>query len=332
MLPALTVAVTGLDARAPQGEVEARLRDVFSMCGGVTGVALALPGGAGRRGGGRAAFIAFATPAAKQRALQLDGIAVAGARVAVADAAAAAGRPGAAPGAAPGADGSPPARLPPPKEPPGGWRPLGGEGDTVFVKGLDASLGEEALREGLAAAFGAAGEIRQIRLPMDRERRLRGIAYIVFADPASKAAAGALDNAAVLGRRIVVDTEPGAAADAAAAAAAAGRGGYGGGGGYGYGRGGRGGYGGGGGWDERGEGYGGGGGGGYGGGGAQREWQPRGGDFGGGRGRGAPGGGRGRGRGGPPPARRQPAQEEAAPGGRFLDDGADGRSGDWGRF
>lgn len=51
----------------------------------------------------------------------------------------------------------------------------------------------------------------QIRLPIERStRQLRGIAFVVFALPEAKAQAAQYDGHRILGRRIVVDLDPGA--------------------------------------------------------------------------------------------------------------------------
>lgn len=39
---------------------------------------------------------------------------------------------------------------------------------TVFVRGFDTSLGEDAVRAALQDAFGACGEVTRISLPSDR--------------------------------------------------------------------------------------------------------------------------------------------------------------------
>lgn len=63
-------------------------------------------------------------------------------------------------------------------------------GTTVFVKGFDRSLGEDAVREQLTAAFADCGEVNQVRLPSDRETgELKGIAFIEFATTDAKVTA-----------------------------------------------------------------------------------------------------------------------------------------------
>jgi RNA recognition motif-containing protein len=55
---------------------------------------------------------------------------------------------------------------------------------------------------------GARGAALQVRLPVDQSNRLKGIAFLVFADPSAKAKAEQLDGAPLLGRRIAVDVNP----------------------------------------------------------------------------------------------------------------------------
>lgn len=52
---------------------------------------------------------------------------------------------------------------------------------TVFVKGFDTSLGEDAIRNQLFETFGSAGEVSAVRLPTDRESgELKGIGFVQF--------------------------------------------------------------------------------------------------------------------------------------------------------
>jgi nucleolin len=65
--------------------------------------------------------------------------------------------------------------------------PRPGEENTIFVKGFDSSLGEDAVREQLTEVFSKYGKVNQIRLPTDRESgELKGISFVEFADQAGK--------------------------------------------------------------------------------------------------------------------------------------------------
>ncbi len=74
----------------------------------------------------------------------------------------------------------------------GGGRGGGGRGGdsdatTIFVKGFDRSLGEDAVREQLSEVFGQCGDVSAVRLPTDRESgELKGIAFVQFGSPEGK--------------------------------------------------------------------------------------------------------------------------------------------------
>ena len=64
------------------------------------------------------------------------------------------------------------------------------EGTTIFVKGFDKYLGEDAIREQLTAAFADCGAVSNVRLPSDRESgELKGIGFIEFATTEAKVCA-----------------------------------------------------------------------------------------------------------------------------------------------
>ena len=55
------------------------------------------------------------------------------------------------------------------------------EGTTIFVKGFDKYLGEDAVRQQLTEAFAECGTVNNVRLPSDRESgELKGIGFIEF--------------------------------------------------------------------------------------------------------------------------------------------------------
>lgn len=61
------------------------------------------------------------------------------------------------------------------------------EGTTIFVKGFDRGLGEDAIKEALGEAFGECGTVVNIRLPFDQEtQQPKGFGYIEFDSVASK--------------------------------------------------------------------------------------------------------------------------------------------------
>lgn len=61
------------------------------------------------------------------------------------------------------------------------------DGTTIFVKGFDKYLGEDAVREQLTAAFADCGAVNTVRLPTDRESgELKGIGFIEFATTEAK--------------------------------------------------------------------------------------------------------------------------------------------------
>ena len=61
------------------------------------------------------------------------------------------------------------------------------DGTTVFVKGFDRNLGEEAVREQLTAVFADCGDVSAVRLPTDRETgELKGIAFVQFGSAEGK--------------------------------------------------------------------------------------------------------------------------------------------------
>lgn len=45
----------------------------------------------------------------------------------------------------------------------------GGDSQTIFVKGFDASQSEEDIRHSLKEHFGSCGEITRVSVPTDRE-------------------------------------------------------------------------------------------------------------------------------------------------------------------
>ncbi|KFM24009.1 Protein gar2 [Auxenochlorella protothecoides] len=79
---------------------------------------------------------------------------------------------------------------------PGQDRFAASEGQTLFVKGFDSSLGEDDVRAALTEAFGAYGEVTNVRLPTDRETgSMRGIGFVEFSTSEAKNAAIELDGA-----------------------------------------------------------------------------------------------------------------------------------------
>lgn len=61
------------------------------------------------------------------------------------------------------------------------------DGTTIFVKGFDKYLGEDAVREQLTATFADCGAVNTVRLPTDRESgELKGIGFIEFATTEAK--------------------------------------------------------------------------------------------------------------------------------------------------
>lgn len=63
----------------------------------------------------------------------------------------------------------------------------GGDATTIFVKGFDASIGEDAVRSALEQAFGECGDVSAVRLPSDRNTgELKGIAFVQFASAEAK--------------------------------------------------------------------------------------------------------------------------------------------------
>lgn len=73
------------------------------------------------------------------------------------------------------------------------------EGTTIFVKGFDRYLGEDAIREQLTEAFAACGEVSNVRLPSDRESgELKGIGFIEFATTEAKVSSFVLANTSIV--------------------------------------------------------------------------------------------------------------------------------------
>ena len=61
------------------------------------------------------------------------------------------------------------------------------EGTTIFVKGFDKYLGEEAIRQQLTETFAECGAVSTVRLPTDRESgELKGIGFIEFGSVEAK--------------------------------------------------------------------------------------------------------------------------------------------------
>ena len=61
------------------------------------------------------------------------------------------------------------------------------DGTTIFVKGFDKYLGEEAVRQQLTETFADCGTVSTVRLPTDRETgELKGIGFIEFATAEAK--------------------------------------------------------------------------------------------------------------------------------------------------
>ena len=87
--------------------------------------------------------------------------------------------------------------------------PGGGAGSsdaTLFVKGFDKYMGEDEVRNQLTEAFAAFGEVKNIRLPTDRETgELKGFGYVEFGDASQKNAAAELDGAEAAGGWLKVD-------------------------------------------------------------------------------------------------------------------------------
>lgn len=85
----------------------------------------------------------------------------------------------------------------------------GGSSDpsnTLFVKGFDKYLGEDEVRNQLTEAFGAFGEVQNIRLPTDRETgELKGFGYVQFATVEEKNKAAELDGQEAAGGWLKVD-------------------------------------------------------------------------------------------------------------------------------
>ncbi|KAG1670200.1 hypothetical protein FOA52_014976 [Chlamydomonas sp. UWO 241] len=77
---------------------------------------------------------------------------------------------------------------------------------SIFVKGFDGSLGEDAVRAALTEAFEACGEITRMSIPSDRETgELKGVCYVDFATAEAKAASGELNGAELAGGSLFVD-------------------------------------------------------------------------------------------------------------------------------
>lgn len=146
--PDLSVYVVGLERSASTFQLRSKVSEMFSMCGPLASVTVDQDSEGQITG---RAFVAFRNPNAKLRALQLDGVQLGGQRVSVADMGILVAEPAPA-GGTPGGV----------RPPPGGWKSLGDESDTVFVKGLDTSFSEDELRLALYEAFGECGRIVQV--------------------------------------------------------------------------------------------------------------------------------------------------------------------------
>lgn len=65
----------------------------------------------------------------------------------------------------------------------GGDRNDPGDGKTCFIKGFDASMDEDSLKQALTDAFGEYGEVERVGLPFDRDNQcLKGFGFVVFAE------------------------------------------------------------------------------------------------------------------------------------------------------
>ncbi|GAX79562.1 hypothetical protein CEUSTIGMA_g7003.t1 [Chlamydomonas eustigma] len=86
---------------------------------------------------------------------------------------------------------------------------IGDDSNTIFVKGMDATIPEGHQRAALMSVFSRHGKVVQVRIPVDRSGRAKGIALIVMENSVAKAQAASLDNVLVLGRYIRLDLNPG---------------------------------------------------------------------------------------------------------------------------
>ncbi|XP_062090041.1 nucleolin 1 isoform X11 [Humulus lupulus] len=65
----------------------------------------------------------------------------------------------------------------------GSFQQSGGKSNTVYIRGIDTSVGEDEIRSSLQEQFGECGEITRISIPKDYDSgSFKGIAYMDFAD------------------------------------------------------------------------------------------------------------------------------------------------------
>ena len=129
-------------------------------------------------------------------------------------------------------------------------------GTTIFVKGLDYNMTEDDVRGGLTELFAEAGDVSQVRVPMDRETGgHKGYAFVEFYNPEAKTKAMEYDGSEFGSRWLKIDGNVpdrnaggggggGGFGGSPRGGRGGGRGGFGRGGGGGFGRGGGGGFGG----------------------------------------------------------------------------------------
>ena len=129
-------------------------------------------------------------------------------------------------------------------------------GTTIFVKGLDYNMIEDDVRGGLTELFAEAGDVSQVRVPMDRETGgHKGYAFVEFYNPEAKTKAMEYDGSEFGSRWLKIDGNVpdrnaggggggGGFGGSPRGGRGGGRGGFGRGGGGGFGRGGGGGFGG----------------------------------------------------------------------------------------
>lgn len=97
------------------------------------------------------------------------------------------------------------------RAPAGGANAGTSDGKTIYVRGFDKYLGEDAVREALTESFSAFGEVAELRLPFDRENQcLKGFGYVVFAEANGAAAKAATEmaNAECAGGPLFIDANP----------------------------------------------------------------------------------------------------------------------------
>ncbi|MEW5319178.1 MAG: hypothetical protein WDW38_010345 [Sanguina aurantia] len=182
--PEVALHVRGFDPRHGNSATEVMLRRSFRNCGRVERVVVL----------GEVALLEMASVGGRVRACDLDGMLVGTMPLRVE-----ALEPDAK-------DPSIPVDM---ETPPGGWKPMGDQGATLFVKGLDTSYSENVIRRALTETFSGCGKVLQVRLPVDHSKMLKGIAFIAFDSYHAKALASSMVGVEVLGRALHLDPNPG---------------------------------------------------------------------------------------------------------------------------